>query len=179
MAAYRRVYDSHHLQVDCQEPRSTPEPHDWQSSMGYLYRILPWEGAPWGTYLGMPRHAGSRCTSHTYSALFARGQQRCGLLTTSTVAACYCTALCTDDQVVQSSSERCRVLVLHMLHQRTGVSALPGLRAFPRLSAGAERALLIVGGVVVGGPGPADSSEMEMNVLAVSLQRPTHRSTGS
>ena len=26
MAAYRRVYDSHHLQADCQEPGSTPEP---------------------------------------------------------------------------------------------------------------------------------------------------------
>jgi len=26
MAAYRRVYDSHHLQVDCQEPGSAPEP---------------------------------------------------------------------------------------------------------------------------------------------------------
>jgi len=26
MAAYRRVYDSHHLQADCQEPGSAPEP---------------------------------------------------------------------------------------------------------------------------------------------------------
>ena len=26
MAAYRRVYDSHYLQVDCQEPGSAPEP---------------------------------------------------------------------------------------------------------------------------------------------------------
>ena len=26
-AAYRRVYDSRHLQADCQEPRSTPEPY--------------------------------------------------------------------------------------------------------------------------------------------------------
>ena len=26
MAAYRRVYDSRHLQADCQEPGSTPEP---------------------------------------------------------------------------------------------------------------------------------------------------------
>ena len=25
MAAYRRVYDSHHLQADCQEPGSAPE----------------------------------------------------------------------------------------------------------------------------------------------------------
>jgi len=24
MAAYRRVYDSHHLQADCQEPESAP-----------------------------------------------------------------------------------------------------------------------------------------------------------
>ena len=27
MAAYRRVYDSHHLQADCQEPGSAPEPY--------------------------------------------------------------------------------------------------------------------------------------------------------
>ena len=36
MAAYRRVYDSRHLQADCQEPGSAPEPHDRQSSMGYV-----------------------------------------------------------------------------------------------------------------------------------------------
>ena len=27
MAAYRRVYDCRHLQADCQEPRSAPEPY--------------------------------------------------------------------------------------------------------------------------------------------------------
>jgi len=27
MAAYRRVYDSLHLQADCQEPGSAPEPY--------------------------------------------------------------------------------------------------------------------------------------------------------
>jgi len=37
MAAYRRVYDSHHLQTDCQELGSAPEPYAQQSSMGYLY----------------------------------------------------------------------------------------------------------------------------------------------
>jgi len=26
MAAYRQVYDSHHLQADCQEPESAPHP---------------------------------------------------------------------------------------------------------------------------------------------------------
>jgi len=36
MAAYRRVYDSRHLQADCQEPGSAPEPYARQSSMGYL-----------------------------------------------------------------------------------------------------------------------------------------------
>ena len=39
MAAYRRVYDSRHLQADCQEPGSVPEPHAPQSSMGYLYLL--------------------------------------------------------------------------------------------------------------------------------------------
>jgi len=36
MAAYRRVYDSRHLQANCQEPGSAPEPYARQSSMGYL-----------------------------------------------------------------------------------------------------------------------------------------------
>jgi len=40
MAAYRRVYDSCHLQADCQEPGSTPEPYAQQLSMGYLYLYL-------------------------------------------------------------------------------------------------------------------------------------------
>ena len=35
MAAYRRVYDSRHLQADCQEAGSAPEPYARQSSMGY------------------------------------------------------------------------------------------------------------------------------------------------
>ena len=36
MAAYHRGYDSRHLQADCQEPGSAPEPYARQSSMGYL-----------------------------------------------------------------------------------------------------------------------------------------------
>jgi len=40
MAAYRRVYDLRHLQADCQEPGSAPEPYARQSSMGYLYLFL-------------------------------------------------------------------------------------------------------------------------------------------
>ena len=36
MAAYRRVYDSRHLQADCQEPGFAPEPYARQSSVGYL-----------------------------------------------------------------------------------------------------------------------------------------------
>jgi len=38
--SYRRVYDSPHLQADCQEPGSAPEPCARQSSMGYLYLIV-------------------------------------------------------------------------------------------------------------------------------------------
>jgi len=38
MAAYRRVYDAHHLQADCQELESAPEPYARQSStMAYLF----------------------------------------------------------------------------------------------------------------------------------------------
>jgi len=40
MAAYRRVYDSRHLQADCKEPGSAPELYARQSSRGYLY-LLP------------------------------------------------------------------------------------------------------------------------------------------
>ena len=40
MAAYRRVYDSRHLQADCHEPGSAPEPYARQSSMGYLYPVF-------------------------------------------------------------------------------------------------------------------------------------------
>jgi len=37
MAVYRRVYDSRHLQADCQEPGLAPELYARQSSIGYLY----------------------------------------------------------------------------------------------------------------------------------------------
>ena len=40
MAAYRRVYDSCHLQADCQEPGSAREAYARQWSMGYLYLLL-------------------------------------------------------------------------------------------------------------------------------------------
>jgi len=36
MAAYRQVYDSRHLQADCQELGSALEPYALQSSMGNL-----------------------------------------------------------------------------------------------------------------------------------------------
>ena len=36
MAAYRRIFDSSHLQADCQEPGSAPETYARQSSMGYF-----------------------------------------------------------------------------------------------------------------------------------------------
>jgi len=34
--------DSRHLQADCQEPGSAPEPYARQSSMGYLYLLPQW-----------------------------------------------------------------------------------------------------------------------------------------
>ena len=40
MAAYHRVYESRHLQADCQEPGSAPEPYAQQLSMGYLYLLI-------------------------------------------------------------------------------------------------------------------------------------------
>jgi len=41
MAAYCLVYDSRHLQADCQEPGSAPEPYARQSSTDYLYLFGP------------------------------------------------------------------------------------------------------------------------------------------
>jgi len=41
MTAYRRVYDSHHVQADCQEPGSAPDAYARQSNMGYLYFLRP------------------------------------------------------------------------------------------------------------------------------------------
>jgi len=41
MAAYRRVYDSRHLQADCQEPELVPETYARQSGMGNpFYRAM-------------------------------------------------------------------------------------------------------------------------------------------
>ena len=48
MAAYRRVYDSRHLQADCQEPGSVPEPYARQSSMGYLFTLKLVSDTPLG-----------------------------------------------------------------------------------------------------------------------------------
>jgi len=39
MAAYRRVYDSRHLQADYQEPESATEPYVRQSIVGYLFTV--------------------------------------------------------------------------------------------------------------------------------------------
>ena len=36
MAAYRLVYDSRHLQADCREPGSAPEPYTRQSSIVWV-----------------------------------------------------------------------------------------------------------------------------------------------
>jgi len=55
MADYRRVYDSHHLQTDCQEPASAPEPYARQSSMGCLYLYLTVR-----SYYGLSANANSK-----------------------------------------------------------------------------------------------------------------------
>ena len=43
---YRRVYDSRHLQADCQEPGSAPEPYARQSIMGYTFYRKRGFGSP-------------------------------------------------------------------------------------------------------------------------------------
>jgi len=55
MAAYRRVYDSRHLQAECQEPGSAPEPYTQQSSMGclYLFYAIPRPTNQWNVMQGV------------------------------------------------------------------------------------------------------------------------------
>jgi len=60
MAAYRRVYDSRHLQADCQEPGSAPEPFARQSSMGYLYLLEHTHTCLTALFPGLHGRAGTR-----------------------------------------------------------------------------------------------------------------------
>ena len=58
-----QVYDSRHMQADCQQPGSALEPYTWQSGMGYLYlfftllpqnpedQSLTWMSTPGFTFL--------------------------------------------------------------------------------------------------------------------------------
>ena len=45
MAAYRRVYDSHHLQADCQVPGSAPGPYAQQGTL----KTRDWKTQDWNT----------------------------------------------------------------------------------------------------------------------------------
>jgi len=71
MAAYRRVYDSSHLQADCQEPGSAPEPYARQSSMGYLYLFYPLTARDSNNYM-MTRLAANRKSGHVNGHLRRR-----------------------------------------------------------------------------------------------------------
>ena len=68
MAAYRRVYDSRHLQVDCQGPGSAPEPYARQSSMGCLYVLSSTPMVATGDVL-MDRQTNSRAHRITWPPL--------------------------------------------------------------------------------------------------------------
>jgi len=57
MAAYRRFYDSHHLQADCQEPGSAPEPYTLGNRVG-LYRL------PLPVVTGASAHEAAAAASH-------------------------------------------------------------------------------------------------------------------
>ena len=56
MSAYLQVYDSHHLQADCQELGSAVEPYARQSSTGYLYLLShrTWSACHSQVYVVMP-----------------------------------------------------------------------------------------------------------------------------
>jgi len=46
MAAYRRVYDSHHLQADCQEPGSAAEPCTLGNRVWATFTFFSLQNAP-------------------------------------------------------------------------------------------------------------------------------------
>ena len=45
MAAYRRVYDSRHLQADCQEPGLAPEPYTLGNRVCATFTFYGTEGS--------------------------------------------------------------------------------------------------------------------------------------
>ena len=55
MAAYRRVYDSRHIQADCQTPGSAPEPYTLGSRVWATFLAHHGEGPPlqvsWSLYI--------------------------------------------------------------------------------------------------------------------------------
>jgi len=81
MAANHRVYDSHHLQADCQQLGSTPEPYARQLSVGWLYLFNTVEEKD---ELASWRHfdRATRCTIARQSVL-RKQQYRCELTATS------------------------------------------------------------------------------------------------
>jgi len=66
MAAYRRFYDSRHLQADCQEPASAPEPCARQSSglpFPFFYRL---------TQVVLEKRPLNRCSSSSSSSVVCK-----------------------------------------------------------------------------------------------------------
>ena len=61
MAAYLRVYDSRHLQADCQEAGSAPEPNSRQPSMGYFFIAGGIISTMDQTYLGLSARWDIQC----------------------------------------------------------------------------------------------------------------------
>ena len=77
--AYRLVYDSRHLQADCQESGSAPEHYARYPSMGYLYLFRSlYMGA---TENARPENAGLENDGQNFSKLWAklRGLENAGL----------------------------------------------------------------------------------------------------
>ena len=69
MAAYSRVYDSRHLQADCQEPGSAPEPYATFTVFtlgGLLHSVQQQERTQWHAVLT----SGVHLMQHTIRPLF-------------------------------------------------------------------------------------------------------------
>ena len=73
MAAYGRVYDTRHLQADCQEPGSAPEPYARQSNMAYLYLFL-FSAVLWAAAPGLVAQLQSALTGSNAGVLLSKSE---------------------------------------------------------------------------------------------------------
>ena len=102
MAAHRRVDDSRHLQADCKEPESAPEPCDRQSSMSCLYLFIASKHTK--TYKRTNVKLAKSC-----NVVFRNGPfSRCASLS-------HCRTLCTFFRKIKYSLDIIKYLIVYVI----------------------------------------------------------------